>query len=916
MAVWLVTERLSNPFFELPATLSDQFLLEVLDADTLGVADEAVLASIAPRYAWMGEPIRPSATRAAKKAVVAPIVAPSTPAVAAAPAAPSTATVTTTTTEASSDHSEHESSHHSEDSSRSLDVHRAPSTEERARAKELVDLIDGVPPELRLDGPDHRFIMQGKLSKQNPSGVWQTRQYLLFDDVLVWTKPNLIGKRSVFKGAIGIVGGELRQTPVGETLDTRLCFTVRGGMGAIAGIVDKGKVYALKAATPGEKMTWVNAVRPLVAPPLRHALPATEHQQQQPPPPPQTSQPPPPTATPPVQPAEQQSSLAEVPPPDEPLSSSMRGSSSRRLVRPKSALIREAVDVDEGTFASAVAVSKPPLVTGPSLASIDGTRPPPLFIGGLMGVNSIVDTDSDPSNSNSPLPSKREEELPSPSAKPPPPAGPPPKHVIEATAKQQAVAAAAATRTATPQDKRRRHKHKSHSKDEPAAPSTPTNPASLEPATSSRRKKSRSSKREQSTPAPATASGVATPVVAPAVVPPPGPAPPKPSPPPTVRPLESEHDAGPPPPPSDSTFKIALRKSGTRADVSDLVAPPQLAAGAHTLDADGNQEEKDEEDEDEEDEEDVKEEDEHDDDDDGDEVVSEEVFESEDEDDDDVDAAGNAQAQGSAQAVWSALSEGGEKHLSLDTAQIERMLSPPPVAPMAIEATTVDEWQAKMQAQVAAKRAARVATAAPPAVTAPAVEPVASAAPPVPPAPPSPPAEPPAPPPRTDEATVLFLEGEWSAARDAASEAMRAGTAVAESAQLHTAARLMAAAVRLEVAAAAGKSQALKSKAARKAARLVRLARSLLAPLSSAAAGVCDAKLGNRTDDVESESERWCFETFEPIEVDEACLQCGRCASVFSATSTDDRLAPSSNCVVCGTGVLAIVEAEDDDESE
>jgi hypothetical protein len=161
---------------------------------------------------------------------------------------------------------------------------------------------------------------------------------------------------------------------------------------------------------------------------------------------------------------------------------------------------------------------------------------------------------------------------------------------------------------------------------------------------------------------------------------------------------------------------------------------------------------------------------------------SEEVVESDDDDDDD-DAA-DADNEDNARAVWSALADAGDKPAVLDAATIERMLSPPATAPLTIEADTVDEWQAKMQAQVAAKRAARAAASAPP----------------VPPAPPTPPpAEPPAPPPRADEAAVLFADSEWSAARDAAVESMRVGTSVAASAQLHTAARLMAAAVRLEV---------------------------------------------------------------------------------------------------------------------
>lgn len=889
LAVWLVTERLSNPFFELPTTLTDLFLLDVLDADTADIVDEAALATIAPRYSWMGEPIRPS-TRATKQSgAAAKATAAVAPASAQTPATQQPAATNVATADASNDQSEN-SSHHSDDSWRATDtdVHRAPSTEERARAKELVDLIDGVPPDLRLDGPEHRFVMQGKLSKQNPSGVWQSRHYLLFDDVLVWTKPNLIGKRSVFKGAVGVVGGELRQTPVGESLDTRLCFTVRGGMGAIPGIVDKGKVYALKAATPGEKMTWVNAVRPLIARPLRRsaatapadatsstsatpivaAAPAAPPVQPSAP----TAQPPPPAV------------VDEVPPPSAEDAAAMRGSSSRRLARPKSAMIREALDIDEGTFASAVAVPKPPLVTGPSIASMDVSRPPPLFIGGLGLGNH--DTDSEPSNSNSPLPSKRDEELQSPTSKPPPPSGPPPKHVVEATLKQQSALSASPpphdAAVDKPSSARRRHKRHAHKESAPSTPDVAATPEKL--MSSSRRKKSRSNKKE-----------VVTPVAKIAATPPSTAPPLKPSPPPTVRPLENEQDNGPPPPPPDSSFKIALRKSGNRADVSDLVAPPAAPlsplVAAHALAADGDEESTTESNDDADNtDEEVVESDE-----------SEEVVESDDDDDDDDAADGND--SGNARAVWSALNEGSDRPAAIDAASIERILSPPATAPLTIEADTIDEWQAKMQAQVAAKRAARVAASAPP----------------VPPAPPTPPpAEPPAPPPRADEAAALFADSEWSAARDAAVESMRVGASVVASAQLHTASRLMAAAVRLEVAASAGKSQAMKSKATRKAARLVRLARQLVAPINAAAAAVCDAKLATLGDagDDGDDGERWCFETFEPLEVDEAYLQCDRCASVFSATSTDDRLAPERACVVCSSGKLAIVDGDDDDDDE
>jgi hypothetical protein len=463
------------------------------------------------------------------------------------------------------------------------DVHRAPSTEERARAKELVDLIDGVPPELRLDGPEHRFVMQGKLSKQNPSGVWQSRQYLLFDDVLVWTKPNLIGKRSVFKGAIGVVGGELRQTPVGESLDTRLCFTVRGGMGAIPGIVDKGKVYALKAATPGEKMTWVNAVRPLIARPLRRAAEPRRSTVDVAAPPAAAAR-----ATAAARRSAPPSAAAaaavddEVPPPSAEDAASMRGSSSRRLVRPKSALIREALDIDEGTFASAVAVPKPPLVTGPSIASMDASRPPPLFIGGLGFGNH--DTDSEPVQLQLAAAVEARRRAAAVADVAEAAAAATARSAAQARRRSHAQATIGSGRLATPPhdasgDKRRR-RVKRHKSTTPAPVDARQRCRTLEKACVVATKEVSLEQEGGGSRAVGSAGaddrrhcGAAQAVAAP-----------------TVRPLESEHDAGPPPPPPDSSFKIALRKSGNRADVSDLVAPPAPLSpllAAHALDAEG-----------------------------------------------------------------------------------------------------------------------------------------------------------------------------------------------------------------------------------------------------------------------------------------------------------------------------------------
>jgi hypothetical protein len=118
LAVWLVTERLSNPFFELPTALSDPFLLDVLDADTAGAVDEAALATDCASLLVDGR--TDSAVDACYQAVwrrrrkpslLSPLRRPLRDACGHnTPAAANVATA-----DASNDHSEN-SSHHSEDS--------------------------------------------------------------------------------------------------------------------------------------------------------------------------------------------------------------------------------------------------------------------------------------------------------------------------------------------------------------------------------------------------------------------------------------------------------------------------------------------------------------------------------------------------------------------------------------------------------------------------------------------------------------------------------------------------------------------------------------------------------------------------------------------------------------------------------
>jgi hypothetical protein len=933
LAVWLVTERLSNPFFELPAQLSDQLLIDVLDADTLDAAnDDAALALLAPRYAWLGDPIVPAQLRRSAASDAAP---PPPPPLASPTSAPPTPTPVPPPPATFASSASRGAAAAAAAGSDADDPHRAPNAVERARARELVEAIDGVPPSMALDGPAHRFIMQGKLSKLNPNGVWQARNYFLFDDVLIWTKSNLLGKRSTFKGAVSMIGGDVRQSPESESLDTRLCFTLRGGTAHVPGVEDKGKVYVLKSATPGEKLLWTGAMRPLTAPPHRRAsvesAPAT----------------PAPAAV-----SSESSASNSVDGDDDddsdddddddgdgigaaaaaaPVledSPSGRLSSSSRRVRPTSALVRERFEVNEGTFASAA-----------HRAHLTDVVAPPLFVSAAMHNNDEIDDSSTTTTDQSPLVSSRaagesltplSREAPPAVAgvpafavpsKPPPPAGAPPPHVVAAAAKQQSDATAASSR------RRRRHgkvdesgekktKKKQRKKSNKASESTMTTP---------------------STPASQVRD----------------------SPPPAVTPLDTEQDNAPPPPlPPDKTFvKALLRFSGQRIDVTAQTAVPSsqsaLPAIAEdvTTSSSGSDDEAD----------DADENGGGGDDDDDDESVAPDEVEQQDENAQALWAAMLAAEQERALEPAAALAAVADvaaaPHAPLDEQAVERALATPIAQPsLVIEAVSIDDWQRQMQEKVAAKRAtaapvaavgadvkdklaswdaqmkaladekkrlaaqARATAAAAPAAAVSATKPKpppqapAGEAPKPPPPPPIENLVPPPPPPRTPE-PVQFSAGDFAGARDAAQRRLQAGESTPAEARaaalVHAAARLMLTAERLHATAVAGKSAGAKAKAARKAIRLVELARSLVGSQSSsntdAIFSVRTAPLRELAGEGEDEPvpARFCFETFDTIDDDEAYLECDHCASVFTSTSADERLGAGRACVACQRGHLS-----------
>lgn len=130
--------------------------------------------------------------------------------------------------------------------------------ENRTKILEIEKLVEGLTklPGGRLLVPQRVFYHEGVLSKVNPKGVIQSRHFYLFSDILIWTKKNMGGGRSTFKGMLPLDLAVCRTCPDDEKKKIKFAFQIIR--------VDTKKIYTLMAENDEDKARWMKDVERII----------------------------------------------------------------------------------------------------------------------------------------------------------------------------------------------------------------------------------------------------------------------------------------------------------------------------------------------------------------------------------------------------------------------------------------------------------------------------------------------------------------------------------------------------------------------------------------------------------------------------------------------------------------------------
>lgn len=124
--------------------------------------------------------------------------------------------------------------------------------ENKMKISEIEKQIEGLGKIGRLLVPGRFFYREGVLSKVNPKGVIQSRNFCLFSDILIWSKKGMGGGKSVFKGSLRLDLAVCRVCPDDEKKKIRFAFQIIR--------VDTKKIYTLMADNEEEKLEWMKDV--------------------------------------------------------------------------------------------------------------------------------------------------------------------------------------------------------------------------------------------------------------------------------------------------------------------------------------------------------------------------------------------------------------------------------------------------------------------------------------------------------------------------------------------------------------------------------------------------------------------------------------------------------------------------------
>ena len=104
---------------------------------------------------------------------------------------------------------------------------------------------------LKLMMPGRRFLMEASMVKISVHNKHQTRQFFLFNDLLIYAAKAPIGKKYVFKGFYYMNQIELVDVPDTDSLKNAFCLIRQDSI---------KKKHVIYTDTPKEKMEWIKAI--------------------------------------------------------------------------------------------------------------------------------------------------------------------------------------------------------------------------------------------------------------------------------------------------------------------------------------------------------------------------------------------------------------------------------------------------------------------------------------------------------------------------------------------------------------------------------------------------------------------------------------------------------------------------------